>query len=377
MTDRQQSISPEHFSSYLRSRSWRPVDTWRGMVVWERDVPESDQVLVPAEGDERSVRRLLKRAIVDLAAVEERPLEDLLSELEAPDADTQRFRLFPPTPSGTIPFIDGRKAIDAIYHLLRDSGRNVDEGHKLLYQDRASEPVYRFLDRVQLGLTAPGSYIFTTSIAKAARTDGDQSALFELEAATDTAALSDHEIVVRLHGAVNQAHAVAKKLLERREISDLAEVGLSANFCKALGDLGGSNHDRPFEIDFDWGFGRAQSPPGSALRFTDRMAAKIHDFGVRLEELAKTGSAVIEGKVIGLYTEEAGYRRRVQIKGRIQAGEEQYDGTLWAFVTESDYDRAIEAHRASEPVRAQGELHLENSSLRLYLGSDGFEVQQD
>lgn len=409
MDEQQLSISPDTFESYLKRRSWTPVATWRGMMVWERPGHEADQVLVPIERNGRAVRKLLQRAVVDLAAAEERALDELLAELESPNADTQTFRLFPSTPSGTIPFTEGRKAIEAIYQLLRDAGRNVYEGHKLLYQHRASEPVYRFIDRVQLGLTAPGSYVFTTSTPGSANaSDSRQTSLSGLDDEADNAVLADHDIVRRLYEAVGRAHSVAETLIERRDIDDPAATGLSANFCKALAELGGPNHDRSFEIGFQWGFGHRTALPDSSVQFTKLMTAKIHEFGVRLEglaetehaaiegeviilsreevglrrrarikgleELAETGNAIVEGKVIGLFTEEVGHRCRAQIKGRVQTSQGQYDGTIWAFVTEEDYDRAIGAHRSEQQVRAEGELRLENNSLRLYLGSNRLET---
>lgn len=412
MDEQQLSISPDTFESYLKRRSWTPVATWRGMMVWERTGHEADQVLVPIERNGYAVRKLLQRAVVDLAAAEERALDELLAELESPNVDTQTFRLFPSTPSGTIPFTEGRKAIEAIYQLLRDAGRNVHEGHKLLYQHRASEPVYRFIDRVQLGLTAPGSYVFTTRTPGSAGTsDSRQTPLSDLDDEADHAVLADHNIVRRLYEAVWRAHSVAETLIERRDIDDPAATGLSANFCKALAELGGSDHDRSFEIGFQWGFGHRTALPDSSVRFTELMTAKIHEFGVRLEglaetgndaiegniialsreevglrrraqikgpeELVETGNATVEGKVIGLFTEEAGHRRRAQIKGRIHTGQGKHDGVIWVFVTDRDYDRAISAHRADHWVTAQGDLRLENNSLRLYLGSNSLEVLND
>jgi hypothetical protein len=375
MNNRQPSISTEIFSSYLKARRWTPVSIWRGMVVWERDEPDADQVLVPAEGDYRTVERLLRRAMVDLAEAEDRPLDQLVTDLEAPEADTQRFRLFPSTPSGTIPFNDGRRAVDAIFHVLRDSGWNIEEGHKILYQDRAPESVYRFLDRVQLGLSEPGSYVFTTRTpGRSAVVESSESALFDFDDLTDDPQLSDHEVVVRLHEAVSMARSVAGALVENRSLGDPTEVGLSANFCKALAELGGPHHDREIEIGFEWGFGHRTALPATSVRFTDRMTAKIHELGARLEELAKTGAAAVEGRIIGLAREEAGQRYRVQVKGRVIAGQGEYDGTLWVFVTESDYDRAIEAHRGGDVVRAEGELQMERGGLRLYLRLNRLEV---
>ncbi len=140
MADRQSPVSPDIFAMYLESQHWVPVATWRGTTVWERDSGAA-QLLLPIQPENESGQKLLAQAVEQLAVVEERSVDRLLVDLHQPQADMQRFRLLPKTPSGTIPISHARKAIEAIYGVLRDAGRSAFEGPSLYHRDQPEGPV--------------------------------------------------------------------------------------------------------------------------------------------------------------------------------------------------------------------------------------------
>jgi hypothetical protein len=336
--------------------------------------------MLPDEPHSPSGRRLLHQALVELAATEERSTDRLLADLARPRVDVQRFRLQPHTPSGTIPLSHGRKAVEAIYRVLRDAGRNAIEGPRLYHRNKPVNAVQDFLDRVQLNLTEPGSYIFSTSIGegtsvlKRAIEYDDEIASLIPETDEVVEVLSDHQIAVNLQSMVTKAHDVAARLAEGANISNPSDQGISSNLCIAIAELGGENRDYPFEIGFNWGFGHGDPLSSSSVQFTEPMADCLHSFGKRLEQLARSGPAVVEGKVIGLHTEDRLLRRRIQVKGIANREGEQEDMTLWVFVSEHDYGRAIEAHRNGLRVQVEGQITAERGGYRMYLGSSRFRM---
>ncbi|MEU6250461.1 hypothetical protein [Glycomyces sp. NPDC047010] len=372
-------VEPNVLISYLTSRRWQPVATWRGTTVWEQG-PESDQLMLPDEPYSSSGRRLLHQALAELAATEERSPDRLLADLARPRVDVQRFRLQPHTPSGTIPLSHGRKAVEAIYRVLRDAGRNAIEGPRLYHKNKPVNAVQDFLDRVQLNLTLPGSYIFSTSIGErnSARerikeyADNTGSPIPVLDEVVEVP--SDHEIAVNLQSMVTKAHDVAEKLAEGVIISNPSDLGVSSNLCLAIAELGGESRDYPFEISFDWGFGHDNAPSSSSVPFTELMADCLHSFGKRLEQLARSGPALVEGKVIGLHTEDQLFRRRIQVKGIADREGEREDMTLWVFVSEQDYGRAIDAHRNGLRVQVEGRVTAERGGYRMYSDSSRFRL---
>lgn len=374
MADRQSPVSPDIFAMYLESQHWIPVATWRGTTVWEQRDSGATQLLLPIEPENESGQKLLTQAVEQLAAVEERTVDRLLVDLRQPQADTQRFRLLPTTPSGTIPIPHARKAIEAIYGVLRDAGRSAYEGPSLYHRDQPEEPVKEFLDRVQLCLTEPGSYVFATRICepapfpmriRAAKFNGLES---------DASRPSGHQIAVGLQEAVVKAHGVAKILVDNGRIDNPTEQGISSNLCEALADLSGEERNREFEISFAWGFGNERNVPTEPLQFTDQMAIELHRFGSQLKRLARIGHAVVEGRVLGLHIEDSTQRHRIQVKGVARRNNGGEDMKLWAYVSEQDYDRAFTAHRESRSIRIEGEIKDERGGLRMHVVSGRFHV---
>lgn len=374
MNQQTSTVDPEALVSYLKARQWRPVATWRGTTVWGRE-PESDQVLIPDEPHSASGRRLLRRAVLELAEIEARSPEILLAELAQPQTDVQRFRLLPSSPSGTIPISHGRRAIDAIYSILRDAGRNAFEGPKLYHRDKPESSVNQFLDRVHLTLTEPGSYVFTTKIATSAQPDDFPKENHFDPDGQHPQRPSDHQVVLDLQTAVVNAHRVAAVLADSGRINNPSEQGISANLCKALADLSGEDRKHQFEISFSWGEGDEERPNGVPLHFTEGMASALHGFGSRLERLARTGPAVVEGTVAALRIEENSLRRRIQVKGtarRLDGSEEEM--SLWVFVSDEDYGRAFNTQQTGRTVRIEGHIVAEHGGYRMHLGSSRFTV---
>lgn len=374
MTNRQSAVSPDAFAMYLESRRWTPVATWRGTTVWEQRGLAAGQLLLPIEPENETGRSLIAQAVQQLAALEERSVDRLLADLCEPQADTQRFRLLPTTPSGTIPITHARKAIEAIYGVLRDASRSVYEGPSLYRQDKLEEPVKELLTRVQLCLTEPGSYVFATKILERENPSAEgPEGLFELRE-LNIPRLSGHQVSKGVQESIAKAHDVAQILVENGRIDNPTEQGISSNLCESLADLSGEDRSRGFEISFEWGFGQRPNLPTEPLHFTDRMAIELQRFGSRLRRLARIGQVIVEGKVDGLQIEDPGRKHRIHIKGIAQRGDSREAFKIWAFVSEEDYDRAFSAHRENRPVRIEGEIRDERGGLRLHPNPGNFRV---
>jgi hypothetical protein len=258
--------------------------------------------------------------------------------------------------------------------VLRDASRSVHEGPSLYRQDQPDEPVKELLNRVQLHLTEPGSYIFTTRIlALEPPIEDSPEALFEL-GELDLPRLSGRQVSLSLRESVAKAHKVAKVLVETGMIDDPTEQGLSSNFCESLSELSGEYRRSGFEVGFEWGFGEQQNPPIETLHFTEEMADELQRFGTRLRRLARIGPAVVEGKVDGLKIEDPGRRHRIHVKGTARRGGDTEACRIWAFVSEDDYDRAFAAHRENRSIQIEGEIRDERGGLRLHSSTGLFRV---
>ena len=351
-------IEPAELNGYLASRGWRREGSWRGAGVWELE--SSGRLLVPDLIEFPDDNELLVEAVRKLAGIESRSQREVLLDVAEPMVDSQFFRTHPETPSGTIPLPSGVKALNGVHLLMSTAARTAEEGPRLLFEGRRSSTVEEFLQRVILGAARPGSYVFTARVPAVAPA-GAQRTLWE----GDKALIAGRAVLEQLCHAVGAARSaasevIAQRVQEGRERLDVfderVELGVSANLCRALGDLGGSARDKPFEIGFSWARGLPSQESTEPIAFTGPMPAVLSRAADELERMAKSGHARIVGKVEILSMRD-GEEPRIKLIGDFWAdGREAYQRALWVIVSRSQYDEAIEAQRAGWLIDAEGRM---------------------
>jgi hypothetical protein len=368
MPDPEPAIDPSELSGYLASRGWRREGSWRGAGVWELET--SGRLLIPDHREFEDDSELLAEAVRKLAGYEERPERELLLDIAEPMVDSQYFRTHPETPSGTIPLPSGVKALNGVHLLMSTAARTVEEGPRMFFEGRRSGPVENFLQRVMLGAARPGSYVLTARVPVAAP-EQPQLSLWGGNGQADRAAggrpprIPGRAVLSGLYRAVGAARTAAGQVIERRAaegqerldvFDDSVEQGVSANLCRALGDLGGSARDRPFEIGFAWARGLPAQEPNEPVAFSGPMASVLSRAADELERLAKSGHAQITGEVETLNM-RAGEEPRIKVVGEFRSGtREPYRRALWVIVSRGQYDQAIEAQRAGWWIDAEGRM---------------------
>jgi hypothetical protein len=356
-------IDPAELSGYLASRGWRREGSWRGAGVWELE--SSGRLLIPDHREYEDDGELLAEAVRKLAGYEERPERELLLDIAEPMVDSQYFRTHPEAPPGTISLPSGVKALNGVHILISTAARTVEEGPRLLFEGRRSGPVENFLHRIMLGAARPGSYVLTARVPVTAP-DEPQLSLWENgKASGRRSGISGRAVLSQLRQAVEAARTAAGYVLDRQAadgqerldvFDDSVEQGLSANLCKALGDLGGYSKDRPFEIGFTWARGLPSRQSREPIAFTGSMASVLSRAGDELERIAKSGHAQIIGQVETLNM-RVGEEPRIKVVGEFRSdGREPYQRALWVIVSRNQYDQAIEAQRAGWSVDAEGRM---------------------
>lgn len=252
---------------------------------------------------------------------------------------------------------------------------------------RRSASVDAFLNRVRLGAARPGSYILTTRIPVSGPggdheqlkiADGEDPALTMpegLQVATGSTPaparavpIPGREVSERLQNALRAAREVAYRIAERPDGAAVFEayvdMGVSANLCKALGDLAGHSRDHPFEMDIAWARGRPSERAAGKVVFTGRMASALGRAGRELEKLAKSGDARIIGRVETLDLGK-GPRPRIKVVGELRTTAQVVRRALWVIVSYADYDRAIDAQRKGQEIVVEGRLVVTRSRLEM------------
>jgi hypothetical protein len=362
------TIDPDALMGYLTSRGWRNEGTWRGALVWSAT---GTQLLIPPRQVYPDDEELLHEAVAKLAAVEDRPEEDIRLDITEPMVDRLDIRTLPATPSGTIPLLSGAKAVDSIVEILDTSARTVEEGTHLVFTGRRSGHVQDFLSRVRLGTSRPGSYVFSARVPVDI-SDHHQASLFD----DDEPAPFGRQVLETLDRALRAAHAACEQVIRGTATFDLiedhVEDGLSADFCEAVAGLAGYSLDRPFEMSFGWARGLS-APAGGTIRFTATMASVLSQAGKQLKELSRIGAATITGIIEDLH-DDGVEPPRIKIRGELQTSTDVVVRAVWVVVGNADYARAGDMHYRRLPVRVSGRLVTTGTRLELRPDSDGLRM---
>ncbi|WP_214412925.1 hypothetical protein [Sphaerisporangium fuscum] len=370
MNEQASTIDPDALSSYLASRGWRHGGFWRGAMVWEREalgrllVPTQSQHDIEEYVDDED---LLATALHKLAKLEDRPESELLLDIAEPEVDVPSFRLEPETPSGTIPLPAAVKAVQGIHDLLKIAALTREIGPRPLFTGARSRYVDNFLQRVRLGTSRPGSYIFDARVPISQPPSTSRAISWNDE-------LAGREVIATLHKALHAAHKAAMEAAGNHErldaFDDHVGDGVSANLCSTLSDLSG-NH--PVSISFAWARAEPTDLPTEPLTFTTSLVRTLSAAGRELERLAKTGRVIVTGEVETLQ-QPIGESPRVKIRGELNSHAATSRRAIWVVLDPADYQRAFHAQISKRRLRVTGQLDPDQRRLEMRPDPGGFEV---
>jgi hypothetical protein len=354
MTDADLTVGSTELSGYLQSKGWQMDGEWRGASVWR--LGAQARLLVPLDLSYQDAADLIEQAIAKIARYEERPERDVRLDIAEPMTDTQYFRTHPDAPAGSISLTSGLKVLRGIHSLVKTAAITVEQGPELLYEGRRSSQVDEFLHRVLLSSAAPGSYVLTARVP----------------VGSGSGALSGRLVSSQLHGALDAARAAAQGVIDRQNsietFYESVRRGVSANLCRALGELGGEGRNRQFEIGFSWarGFPTQESVRPPEVVFTADMPRIFAQASDELTAMARAGTAYISGRVSELQ-EQPGGRHRVQVRGNLRMNDESQvrRRSIWVVVDGEQHDVAIDAYRQHSRIEVTGRLTTSRGNLEL------------
>lgn len=347
-------------TGYLADTGWRPApsDRFNGgrATVWRH--PDDFEVLVPARDGMGDAERRIREILRCLSDLEERPVADIASEIALPQLDRQYFRVFPPGHDpGYTSLLGGVQTFNAIRSLLDVAARTVAQGPHFAFAGKAPSGLREVLRAAEVGPTRAGSYIVELRLAVGplARTAVGEE-------------LSGRAVLSQLLESVAAAQA-AVLTGTPAAFDDVVTGGVSANLCKALGDLCGTERQDAFEIMFHWA--RAvpfDGAPTQVLAFPAGSGQVLHAAGSRLRNLVASGPATVTGIVESLHDDPVGADRwRIKVRGELRTDRiPRSRRAVWVrLADQASYERAIAAHREHREITASGELSSATGRVEL------------
>ena len=326
-------VSVSDVASYLAAAGWRRApEDWRGGAVWTSGDIE---VLVPPSDDLGDTELRIRELVTRVARVEARSTADVAHDIASAFVDTASFRLQPAEGAGpSLPA--GTHAIDGIRRMLATAARTVVEGPQRTFTAPVAPAVSALLGSTRLANSGRAGFGVTVTVPLLSDSTLGRSVVTQLYDATSALADSiEHD-----DGALDRA----------------AAAGVSADFCRALSDLGGDGRREPFEVGFRWAHGVPTELAPQVLTFGEGAGQRIRRVARRLRLIDLSGPATVIGRIESLHDDPSGARWRVRVRGELRT--DRTIGTsrsVWARLHgPSSYAVAIAAHRDGRAVRVTG-----------------------
>ena len=358
--------------AYLRDNGWEHTFTWRDAPVWSR--ADGYEVLVPPRDDFADTDLRVRELLNVLAAAERRPADDIIVDINAPLDDIQSFRTFPDgMPPGFTSLEAGIRDLRSVQRMIGIAARTAIDGPLPGFAGRTPSAASGLLQRVRLAPGHPGSYVLTVRVpVDPPSPPADSGELVQ------SAEPLGRQVGRQLHEAITAANTATTQatLDDLTAFDDALTAGVSADFCLALSELAGHQHEQPFDVSFRWSSALRAGPSADTVHFADGAGQVIRTAARRLRQVRASGAAEVAGFVESLHDQpETGDRWRVKVRGDLTTrGGTAFGRTLWVRLDgQASYDRAIAVHQARQLVRVRGDLS-DQGRVELVTDSARFEV---
>ena len=277
-------------------------------------------------------------------------------DLVTADRDVIRIRAIDRDHSGSLPVSAGADLVCCARDMVLAAVCSLDNPRPL-YRPGANREANEYLQRVRLGQTDQGSFVITLLGPVV-------SPPVQMSLVPDTDPPSD-PIERRVTRRLAEALAAARKATDDTNGGDsvafLASLnhGVSANLCEALATL--TEALPALDISVVWARTWPQDEARIATRFAAHDAPVLREAGRAFRSREPQPGVVLVGLVQRLTRDETDTDGTVTLRTSI-GGSNQ---SVVTVLPQSDYHRAIEAHKTKAPVVMRGDLERSGQRWRL------------
>ena len=349
------AVSPMALSAYARTAGWAKVETYgeHSDVYAGQSLPE---IIIPRTHQLGDYASVVARLIGIFARVAEVSEATLYNDLITADRDAIRARAVDVAGDGTVDLSSGVKMVRAARDLVLAIACSLS-GWRPFYRTGANREANEFLRRMRLGQTEQGSFVVTLLTPTILPLDQD---ILSPDHEIDTT-ITTRRVTLRLAQALTAARGAVEIASggDANAFSQAVTRGVSANLCEALVDL-----IEPFpalDISITWARTYRMSTPRQTVSFTGDDVPILRAAAQSFRSRESQPDVRLTGSVRILRRDESERDGTVTIRASVNGGLQSVTATL----TQSDYDRAVQAHAERWPVVVAGDL--ERSGQRWHL----------
>ncbi len=360
------AISPTALAAYARSAGWQRGEIYRvhSHVYAGQDRPE---IIVPRTdhlGDYATVVSTLIKVFAQVADQDERTI---YRSLVTGDRDVVRIRVAD-SDDGSLGLNEGVDLVGGARDLIQSVACSLDNNPQPVYRAGANQKAKSLLEQVRLGQTHQGSFVITvlTPVVPPLVQPLQQELFPGLsDDWGDEGEGEDTPIQRKMTRRLVEALKAARESTEKTMAGDTdafanqVENGVSANLCDALVRLIG-----PFpkmDIGVSWAQTRLSSLPEALVQFGRTDSPILQEAARRFRDRAPREGVHLPGFVQLLKRSETKDDGTVHLTTHID-GKQQ---AVTAILEQSDYGRALQAHKDKAMVVLTGDLERKGQRWRL------------
>lgn len=354
------SVSPAALSSYARTAGWAKDGTYgdHSDVYVGGELPELILPRTQRLGDYANVVSQLIEIFAKAAETDEL---SLYRDLVTADRDVIRVRAAGGN-DGAVSMSDGVDLIQGASDMLLAAACSL-ENPKPLYRAGANKEASEYLRQMRLGQTEQGSFVVTllTPVVPP-----PMQSTFGPNWAPDNDSL-ERRMTKRLAQALEASRQATERIVggDANAFLEVVTRGVSANLCEALVTL-----IEPFpalDISLVWARTHPMKPTRKVVRFARDDAPILREAARSFRDREPQRDVRLFGVVQRLRRDEQETEGTITLRTSVDGRPTE---SVTAVLNQSDYDRAIQAHKDREPVFAEGDLertgqrwHLRNPRI--------------
>ena len=348
------AISPAALSAYARAAGWRKTENY-GKHSDVYSAEEWPEVILPRTQRLEDYAGVVSQLIEIFARTAQKDEIALYRDLVTSDRDVIRIRT-QESEDGSITANDGVNLIRGAYDMLLAAACSLDNPQPL-YRAGANKEANSFLSRVRLGQTEQSSFVVTllTPVVPPPM----QPALNPEWGPNEDPI--ERRVTKRLAGVLTAVRQAAEQTIggDGDAFVRGVEQGVSANLCEAL--VGALEPFRTLDVILTWARTRPITPVDETFFFASGDVPILQEAARLLREREPQPDVRLIGVVQELRRDETETDGTVTIRTSIA----DRDQSVKAVLKQSDYDRAIQAHKEKTPVVMRGDLDRTGQRWRL------------
>ena len=348
------SVSPSALSAYARASGWKkqePYGDYSDVYVHE----EAPEIVIPRTDRLGDYANVVSRLIEIFAEAAEADALSLYHDLITADRDVVRVRAAPEGANGSVTLNDGVSLVTGAHDIILAAARSLWEPRRL-YRARPNREVRDYMRQVRLGQTEQGSYVVTL-LTPVVPPPMQKAALFD--------PANDPPVERRVTTRLIEALTAAREATERTSAGDAdafpkaMKRGASANLCDAVAML-----IEPFggiDIGLTWARTYPMETARKTVRFGASDAPILREAARRFRYWEPRPDVSLIGRIQRLRRDDGEtdgtVTLRTYVEGRVVS--------VTAILDQSNYDRAIQAHKSTALVVMTGDLERFSGRWRL------------